>query len=74
MMLGLEIAQMLASPEGRRLVATLSRLVQSQGIPLKDVMSQSITHMEQIEALAQRSRKSVKEVADESLALYEASL
>ncbi|KKN39342.1 hypothetical protein LCGC14_0744470 [marine sediment metagenome] len=74
MMLGLEIAQMLAGPEGRRLVATLSRLVKSQGISLKDAMSQSITHMEQIEALAQRSGRSVKEVADESLALYEASL
>ncbi len=73
-MLGLEVAQLLATPEGRRLVATLGRLVQSQGIPLKEVMSQAITHMEQIEALAQRSGKSVKEVADESLGLYEGRL
>ena len=69
--MALEVARLLASPEGVRLVATIKRLVRSQGLPMDVVVRQSVEHMERIEALAQRSGKTVKEVADEALALYE---
>lgn len=69
--MALEIARLLASPEGAHLVSTIKRLVQSQGLPMDVVLRQSVEHMERIEALAQWSGKTVKEVADEALALYE---
>ena len=70
----LEMARLVASPEGRRLVATLRRLVGSQAVPLEEVMRQSVRHLERMEALAHMTGKTVQEVADESLDLYEASL
>ena len=72
--MALEIARLLASPEGMRLVSTIKRLVQSQGLPMDVVLRQSVEHMERLEALAQRSGKTVKEVADEALALYQRHL
>ncbi len=70
--MAMEIARLLASQEGMRLVATIKRLVQSQGLPMDVVLKQSVEHMERLEALAKRSGKTVKEVADEALAHYEA--
>jgi len=66
-----EIGRLLASPEGVRLVATIQRLVSTQGIPADEVIRQSVEHMERLETLARQTGKSVKEVAEEALVLYE---
>ncbi len=71
MMMGLEIARLLAQPEGRRLISTLHRLVESQGLPVEQVLRESVDHMERLETLARKTGKTVKQVADESLDLYE---
>lgn len=44
-------------------MATIKRLVQSQVLPMDVALRQSVEHMERLEALAQRSGKTVKEVA-----------
>ncbi len=71
MVTALEIARLLASGEGRRLISTLQRLVQSQGLPLEQVIRESVEHMERLESLAKRTGKQIKQVADDSLDLYE---
>ncbi|GAH80805.1 unnamed protein product [marine sediment metagenome] len=71
MMTTLEIARLLATSEGRRLISTLQRLVQSQGLPLEQVIRESVEHMERLERLAKRTGKQIKQVADDSLDLYE---
>ena len=73
-MMALEIARVMASPQGVRLYNTLRRLVQSEGMPVDQIMSQSVDHMETMESLAKRSGFSLKQVYDGSLALYEAEL
>ena len=70
---GFELAKLLATAEGRKLIATLQRLVTSQKIPLAQVMTESIEHMEKLEAIAKKRGKTLKQVADESLKLYEAT-
>ena len=70
-MIAMEVVRLLASPEGMRLVSTIKRLVSTQGLPAHVVIQQSVEHMERLELLARRTGKSVKEVADEALALYE---
>jgi len=73
MVMALEIARLLATGEGRRLISTLQRLVQSQGLPLDQVIRESVEHMERLESLAKRTGKTIKQVADDSLDLYERS-
>lgn len=67
-----EMARVLGSPDGIRLVNTLRRLVRSQGLPVDQVVRNSVEHIERLENLAQLSGKTVKQVADEAMALYEA--
>ena len=74
MVMAVEVARLLATGEGHRLISTIRRLVSSQGLPLEQVVRESVDHMERLEALARRTGKSVKEVADESLALYEKTI
>ena len=71
MVMALEVARLLATGEGHRLVSTIRRIVSSQGVPMEQVVRESVDHMEHLEALALRTGKTVKQVADESLALYE---
>ncbi len=71
-MMMLDMARVLGSPDGIRLVATLRRLVRSQGLPVDQVVRNSVEHIERLEKLAQLSGKTVKQVADEAMALYEA--
>ena len=71
---GLEMARTLATPEGRRLLSTIQRLVQSEGLPVEQVIRESVQHMEHLEALARQTGRTVKQVADESLALAEAAI
>ncbi|KKM69236.1 hypothetical protein LCGC14_1452860 [marine sediment metagenome] len=71
-MMMLEMARVLGSPDGIRLVATLRRLVRSQGLPVDQVVRNSVEHIERLEKLAQLNGKTVKQVADEAMALYEA--
>lgn len=66
--------KILSSGEGKRLVDTLKRIVQSEGIPIDELMRQAREHMEQMEGLARRSNTTVKQVADASLKMYEAHL
>jgi len=73
-MMALEIMKVMASPEGVRLYNTLKRLVDAEGIPVDQVMRQSVDHMERMESLARRSGFTVKQIADGSVALYEAEL
>ena len=74
MVMGIEAVKLLATGEGQRLISTIKRLVRSQGLPLDQVVRESVEHMEHLEALAQRTGKTVKQVADESLALYERTI
>lgn len=74
MVMALEMAKLLATGEGHRLVSTIRRLVSSQGLPIEQVVRESVDHMEHLEALARRTGKTVKQVADESLALYEKTI
>ncbi len=71
MLMGLELTRILASPAGKRLFETLKRLVEAEGLSVGEVLEQTVAHMEKIEALARASGKTAKQVADESLALYE---
>lgn len=73
-MMALEIARLMASPQGMRLYKTLKRLVEAEGIPVDEVMGQSVDHMEKMEAIARRTGRTVRQVAEESLTLYEAQL
>ena len=66
-----EIGRLLASPERLRLVPPIKRLVSSQGLPVDAVIRQSVEHMERPETRARQTGKSVKEVAEEALVLYE---
>ncbi|HEC61088.1 MAG TPA: hypothetical protein ENI27_02410 [bacterium] len=70
---GFELAKLLATTEGRKLITTLQRLVASQGKDLEQVMRESIEHMEKLEEIAKKRGKTLKQVADESLKLYEAT-
>ena len=74
MVMALEIARLLATGQGRRLISTLQRLVQSQGLPIEQVIRESVEHMERMESLAKRTGKPIKQVADDSLSLYEEAL
>ena len=74
MMTAFEIARVMASPQGARLYNTLRRLVESEGLSVDQVMQQSVEHMERMESLAKRSGITVKQIADDSLALYETHL
>ena len=65
-----EMGRLLAPPEGVHLVSTIKRLVSSQGLPAGEVIKQSAEHLERLETLARRTGRSVKEVAEEALALY----
>jgi len=71
MVMGIEAVKLLATGQGQRLISTIRRLVSSQGLPLQQVVRESVDHMERLEALAKQTGKTVKQVADESLALYE---
>lgn len=73
-MMALEIARVMASPQGVRLYNTIKRLVESEGLPVDQVMRQAVDHMERMESLAKRSGFTVKQIADGSLTLYEAEL
>ncbi len=74
MMLGIELTRILATPAGKRLFDTLKRLVEAEGLSVAEVLEQTVEHMEKIEALARSSGKSAKQVADDSLTMYESSL
>ena len=67
----LDLIKLAASREGERLVATLRRLVESEGLPITQVISQATDHLERMERISKRRGKSVKEVAEEALNLYE---
>ena len=73
-MMALEIAQLIATPGGKRLYNTLKRIVDAEGIPVADVLSQSVDHLEKMEQLARTHHLSVKQVADDSVRLYEEHL
>ena len=74
-MMEIRMAQkMIGTPEGRRLVETLKRLVKNEGLSIEEVVSQSAEHLERMERIARAAGLTVKQVADGSLDLYEAQL
>lgn len=70
----LEIARIMGSGVGKDLYETLKRIADKQGMGMDEVMKQSLTFTKRMEELGNRSGKSVKQVADEGLDLFEAKL
>lgn len=66
--------QIMTTPEGRRLVETLKRMVDNEGLSIEEVVSQSAEHLERMERMARASGFTVKAIADGSLAAFEARL
>lgn len=73
-MMALEIAALIATPGGKRLYSTLKRIVDAEGIPVAEVLNQSVDHLEKMEQIARTHGISVKQVADDSVRLYEEHL
>lgn len=64
----LEAMKLLKNPDAERLISTVKQQM-DQGLTLSDM----ITLLNRIESAAQRKGKSLKEVCDESMTLYERS-
>jgi hypothetical protein len=69
-----DIGRILASGVGPELVQTLKRIAKKQGMGVDEVMRQSLTFTQRMETLSTRSGKSVKQVADRALDLFEGEL
>ncbi len=69
-----DIGRILSSGVGPELIETLKRIADKQGLGIDEVMRQSLTFIKRMEAVGARSGKSVKQVADEALDLFEGQL
>lgn len=74
MMNPLEMARIMSSGVGKDLYETLKRIADKQAMGMDEVMRQSLTFTKRMEELGVRSGKSVKQVADEALDLFEGRL
>ena len=74
MMNPMEAMQILRSGTGKELFETLKRIATKQGMGIDQVLSQSLAFTKRMEELGTRSGKSVKEVADQALDLFEGQL
>lgn len=63
--------KLLGSPEGKRLLDTMKRHVEASGEPLEQVLKAWLDHMDRLEAITKKTCKTVKQVEDEALKLYE---
>ncbi len=73
-MMPLSALRLLTSPEGQRLVETIKRIVHSQNLTVEQAVRDMLDHLDRVEALAKRTGKTVKQVEDEALKLYEGQL
>ncbi len=64
----------MGSGVGPELIQTLKRIAEKQGMGIDEVMQQSLAFTKRMEDLGARSGKSVKQVADEALDLYQVKL
>ncbi len=69
-----EIANIMRSGTGKELFDTLKRIADRQGMGLEEVMTESLLFTKRMEELGARSGKSVKQVADQALDLFEGRL
>ena len=69
-----DIARIMGSGVGPELIQTLKRIAEKQGMGIDEVMQQSLAFTKRMEHLGARSGKSVKQVADEALDLFERQL
>ena len=67
-----DIGRILSSGVGPELVEPLKRIAAKQNLSIDEVMRESLTFIKRMEALGARSGKSVKQVADAALDLFEA--
>ena len=70
----LEVARMMSSGVGPELVQTIQRIARNQGLPTDEVMRRSLAFIKRMEDLGARSGKSVDQVADQALDLFEGRL
>lgn len=66
--------RLMASQEGKRLVDTIRRIVRSQNQPVEQVVKDMLDHLERVEAIATKTGKTVKQVEDEAITLYEGTI
>ena len=69
-----EMGRILSSGVGAELVETIQRIARKQGLPTDQILRESLAFTKRMEDLGARSGKSVKEVADQALDLYEGRL
>ena len=74
MMNPVEAMRILGSGVGKELFETLRRIADKQGMGIDQVLRESLAFTKRMEELGIRSGKSVKQVADEGLDLFEARL
>ncbi len=69
----LDLMKLLGSPEADRLISTIKRLRvldDGQGLSISNI----IDHLDRLERVSKKTGKSIKEVCNESMDLYESIL
>lgn len=70
-MMPLTAMRLVASPEGQRLISTIRRHVSSENRPPEQVLKELLDHLDKVEEIAKKTGKTVKQVEDEAIRLYE---
>lgn len=73
-MLPLTAIRLMTSPEGQRLVETIRRIVSSQKQPVEQVVRDMLDHLDRVEAIAKKTGKTVRQVEDDAIKLYEGTI
>lgn len=73
-MMPLTAIRLMASPEGQRLVETIRRIVSSQKQPVEQVVRDMLDHLDRVEAIAKKTGKTVRQVEDDAIKLYEGTI
>ncbi len=63
----MDLMRLVASPEAERLISTVKRLMDDQGLTTAEIAD----HLSRLERASKRTGKRVKEICDESMNLYE---
>lgn len=69
-MMMLKLTQIMASPSGQRLANMVMSMVQKENLPLDQGVQDMVGFLEKLQQASELSGKSVKEVVDESIALF----
>jgi hypothetical protein len=70
-MMPLTAMRLMASAEGQRLISTIRRHVSSENRPPEQVLQELLDHLDKVEEIAKRTGKTVKQIEDEAISLYE---